>query len=33
MFDRVGYAGTVGLELQPTKPSTEAFAYIQGLCG
>lgn len=33
LFERVGYKGTVGLELQPTKPSAEAFAYIQGLCG
>lgn len=33
MFDRLGYKGAVGLELQPTKPSVEAFAYIQGLCG
>lgn len=32
MFERVGYNGTLGLELQPTKASTEAFAYIQGLC-
>lgn len=31
LFERVGYTGTVGLELQPTKPSAEAFAYIQGL--
>jgi hydroxypyruvate isomerase len=33
LFERVGYKGTVGLELQPTKPSAEAFGYIQGLCG
>lgn len=33
MFERVGYKGTIGLELQPTKPSAEAFGYIQGLCG
>ncbi|SMC40642.1 TIM barrel protein [Novosphingobium sp. B1] len=33
LFERLGYAGTVGLELQPTKPSAEAFAYIQELCG
>lgn len=32
-FERLGYTGTIGLELQPTKPSVEAFAYIQGLCG
>jgi hydroxypyruvate isomerase len=33
MFERLGYTGTIGLELQPTKPSVEALAYIQGLCG
>ena len=32
MFERVGYKGTVGLELQPTKPSAEAFGYIRELC-
>lgn len=31
-FERLGYAGTIGLELQPTRPSVEALAYIQGLC-
>lgn len=33
MFDRVGYRGVIGLELQPQKPSAEAFAHIQELCG
>lgn len=32
LFERVGYKGTVGLELLPTKPSAEAFGYIRGLC-
>lgn len=32
LFDRVGYRGTIGLELQPTRPSAEAFDYIKGLC-
>lgn len=31
-FERLGYKGTIGLELQPTKPSVEAFGYIRGLC-
>lgn len=31
-FERLGYAGTIGLELQPTRPSVEALAYIQRLC-
>ncbi len=32
LFDRLGYQGTIGLELQPTKPSSEAFGYIKDLC-
>lgn len=32
LFERVGYKGTVGLELLPTRPSAEAFGYIRGLC-
>lgn len=32
MFERLGYRGAVGLELQPTKPSAEALSYIQQLC-
>lgn len=32
LFERVGYKGTIGLELLPTKPSAEAFGYIRGLC-
>ncbi|NLR70566.1 TIM barrel protein [Novosphingobium sp. ERN07] len=32
MFERLGYGGAVGLELQPTKPSAEALSYIQQLC-
>lgn len=32
LFERVGYKGTVGLELLPTKASSEAFGYIRGLC-
>ena len=31
MFERLGYRGAVGLELQPTKPSAEALSYIQQL--
>jgi hydroxypyruvate isomerase len=32
LFERLGYRGTIGLELQPTKPSSEAFGYIKDLC-
>ncbi len=32
MFERLGYRGTIGLELQPTKPSAEALTYIQQVC-
>lgn len=32
MFERVGYHGTIGLELQPQQPSAQAFTYVQDLC-
>lgn len=32
MFTRLGYRGTIGLEMQPTVATAQAVAYIQGLC-
>jgi len=33
LLEKVGYAGVIGVECSPTRPTAEALAYIRGLCG